>query len=85
MTKRITDARVFRYACVMYMAALSGAGAAAPTAKVIACLNGCEQVQTACMQPSLQIPAERRTIKDLNVIRACNQADGKCDRRCRAR
>jgi hypothetical protein len=52
---------------------------------VIACLNGCEQVQMACMQPSLQIPAERRTIKDLNVIRACNQADGKCDRHCRAR
>ena len=85
MTKRVSVARIFQFACTFYMATTTGAGAAAPTAKMIACLNACEQVQMTCMQPSLQISPERRTIKDLNVLRACNQADGRCDRRCRAR
>ena len=83
MTKR-TMARMFQCACIIYMGAVVEAGAA-PTAKVIACLNACEQVQHACAQPTLQMPPERRTIKDLNVLRACNQADGRCDRRCRAK
>jgi hypothetical protein len=83
MTKRIRAARLLQCACVIFMGVVTGASAAAPTAKTIACLNTCEQVLMACMQPTLQISPDRRTIKDLNVVRDCNQADGRCDRRCR--
>jgi hypothetical protein len=86
MTKRGRMAQTFQCACVIYMGALAQASAAAPpTPKVIACLNACEQVQTACMQQPLQVPPAQRTIKDHNVIRACNEADVKCDHRCRAK
>jgi hypothetical protein len=83
MTKR-SIARVFQCACMVY-AGLVVEARAAPTPKVVACLNACEQVQLACAQPTLQMPADQRTIKDLNVIRACNAADLKCDRRCRVK
>jgi hypothetical protein len=81
MPKRIM-VRIFQCACVVYMGLAVEAGAA-PTAKVVACLNACEQVQMACAQPTLQMSPEQRTIKDLNIVRACNAADLKCDRRCR--
>jgi hypothetical protein len=83
MTKRI-GARIFQGTCIVYMGLVADAGAA-PTPKVIACLNACANVQLACAQPTLQMPAEQRTIKDLNIVRACNAADLKCDRRCRAK
>jgi hypothetical protein len=82
MTKR-SVARMFRGACIMYLGLMAQAGAA-PTPKVLACLNACATVQLACAQPTLQMPVEKRTIKDLNIVRACNAADLKCDRRCRA-
>lgn len=81
MTKR-SWALMARCACIIYVGMLVEAGAA-PTAKVVACLNACAQVQMACAQPTLQMSPEQRTIKDLNVIRACNATDLKCDRRCR--
>jgi hypothetical protein len=74
---------VFHCACLIYLGAAGEAAAAAASPKLIACLNACEQVQTACLQPPLQIPREQRTIKELNVMRACNVTDVKCDRRCR--
>jgi hypothetical protein len=83
MTKR-SMARMLQCACMIYMGVVVEAGAA-PTPKVLACLNACEQVQLACAQPTLQMSPEQRTIKDLNVIRACNAADLKCDRRCRVK
>jgi hypothetical protein len=83
MTKR-SMARMFQCACVIYMGVAEEAGGAA-TPKLIACLNACEQVQLACAQPTLQLPPEQRTIKDLNIIRACNAADLKCDQRCRVK
>jgi len=67
------------------MGATVEAGAAAATPKVVACLNACATVQLACAQPTLQMAAEQRTIKDLNIVRACNAADLKCDRRCRVK
>jgi hypothetical protein len=76
--------RMFLCICVLYAGAVAEAGAAvAPSPKVIACLNACEQVQTACMRAPLQMPPEQRTIKELNIIRACNQADVRCDHQCR--
>jgi hypothetical protein len=83
MTKR-SMARMFQCVCILYMGATVEAGAAA-TPKVIACLNACASVQLACAQPTLQMAAEQRTIKDLNIVRACNAADLKCDRRCRVK
>jgi hypothetical protein len=86
MTKRIV-ARIFQGACItciMCVGLVAEAGAAA-TPKVIACLNACATVQLACAQPTLNMPAEQRTIKDLNIVRACNAADLKCDRRCRVK
>jgi hypothetical protein len=66
----------------MYLGLMAEAGAA-PTPKMVACLNACAGVQVSCAQPTLQMPVEKRTIKDLNIVRACNAADLKCDRRCR--
>jgi hypothetical protein len=83
MTKR-GIARMFQCGCIVYVGLVVEAGAA-PTPKVVACLNACAQVQLACAQPTLQMAADQRTIKDLNVIRACNAADLKCDRRCRVK
>jgi hypothetical protein len=83
MTKRIV-ARILQGACIMYMGLVAEA-CAAVTLKTITCLNACATVQLACAQPTLQMPAERRTIKDLNIVRACNAADLKCDRRCRVK
>jgi hypothetical protein len=83
MTKR-SLARMFQCACIVYLGVVVEAGAAA-TPKVIACLNACEQAQLACAQPTLQMSPEQRTIKDLNIIRACNAADLKCDHRCRVK
>ena len=65
MTKRIV-ARIFQGACIIYMGLVAEAGAAA-TPKVIACLNACATVQLACAQPTLNMPAEQRTIKDVNT------------------
>jgi hypothetical protein len=84
MTKQ-NMARMFYCVCILYMGATAEAGAAAATPKVVACLNACATVQLACAQPTLQMPAEQRTIKDLNIVRACNAADLKCDRRCRVK
>jgi hypothetical protein len=83
MAKR-SVVRMFQGACIIYAGLVAVAGAA-PTAKVVACLNACANVQLTCAQPTLQMPAEKRTIKDLNIVRACNAADLKCDRRCRAK
>jgi hypothetical protein len=83
MTKR-SMAWMFHCVCILYLGATVEAGAAA-TPKVVACLNACATVQLACAQPTLQMAAEKRTIKDLNVVRACNAADLKCDRRCRVK
>ena len=83
MTER-SMARMFQCACIIYTGLVVDANAAA-TPKVIACLNACEQVQLACAQPTLQMAPEKRTIKDLNIIRACNAADLKCDQRCRVK
>jgi hypothetical protein len=66
-------ARIFQCACIIYTGLVVDANAAA-TPKVIACLNACEQGQLACAQPTLQMPPEKRTIKDLNIVRACNAA-----------
>jgi hypothetical protein len=81
MTKR-SMARMLQCACVIFVGVVGEAGAA-DTPKIIACLNACEQVQIACAQPTLQMPPEQRTIKDFNIVRACNAADLKCDHRCR--
>jgi hypothetical protein len=78
-----TVAQMFQATCIIYMSLVAEAGAA-PTPKVVACLNVCANVQLSCAQPTLQMQADRRTIKDLNIVRACNAADLKCDRRCRA-
>jgi hypothetical protein len=83
MTKR-SMVRMFQCVCIIYLGAVVAAGAA-PTPKVVACLNACEQVQLACAQPTLQMSPEQRTIKDLNVVRACNASDLKCDHRCRVK
>jgi hypothetical protein len=72
--------------CVLYAGAVAAAAAAsAPSPKVIACLNACEQVQIACMRGPLQMPPEQRTIKELNIIRACNETDVRCDHKCRSK
>lgn len=84
MSKR-TVARMLQGACMIWMGLMAQADAAAPTPKVLACLNACAKTQLACAQPTLQMPDAQRTIKDLNVVRACNAADLKCDRRCRAK
>ena len=76
--------RMFQCVCMIYLGAVAQAGAA-PTPKVVACLNACAQVQLACAQPTLQMSPEQRTIKDLNLVRACNAADLKCDHRCRVK
>jgi hypothetical protein len=83
MTKGIVT-RIVQGTCMIYLALVAEAGAAA-TPKVVACLNACATVQLACAQPTLQMPAEQRTMKDLNIVRACNAADLKCDRRCRVK
>jgi hypothetical protein len=83
MSKR-TVVRLFQGACLIYMG-LVAQSEAAPTPKVLACLNACAKTQLACAQPTLQMPDAQRTIKDLNNVRACNAADLKCDRRCRAK
>jgi hypothetical protein len=72
--------------CVLYAGAVAAAAAApTPSPKVIACLNACEQVQTACLREPLQMPREQRTIKELNIIRACNETDVRCDHKCRTK
>jgi hypothetical protein len=72
--------------CVLYAGTVAAAAAAsAPSPKVIACLNACEQVQTACMREPLQMPPAQRTIKELNIIRACNETDVRCDHKCRSK
>ena len=58
------------------------AGPGAPP-KMIACMTGCEQTQMMCLQGTLQVPLERRTIKEINQARACNRTEESCDRRCR--
>ncbi|HEY4405187.1 MAG TPA: hypothetical protein VGN55_11140 [Xanthobacteraceae bacterium] len=83
MSKR-TVARMLQGACMMLMGLVAQADAA-PSPKVLACLNACAKTQLACAQPTLQMPDAQRTIKDLNVVRACNAADLKCDRRCRVK
>ena len=86
MTRSVRTARAFQCGFLIYMMAVAEAGAAAaPAPKVIACLNACEQVQVACMQQPLQMPPEKRTIKELNIIRACNEADVTCDHHCRSK
>jgi len=86
MAKRSTMVRRLQCACVIYLGVLvEVSAAAAPTPKVIACLNACEQVQIECMRQPLQMPPEQRTIKELNAIRACNQTDVRCDHRCRVK
>jgi hypothetical protein len=83
MTKH-SMVRMFQCVCMIYLGAVAEA-TAAPTPKVVACLNACAQVQLACAQPTLQMSPDQRTIKDLNVVRACNAADLKCDHRCRVK
>jgi hypothetical protein len=53
--------------------------------KVIACMNACEQTQMGCLQNVLQIPIERRTIKDINQVHACNRTEERCDHQCRGK
>jgi hypothetical protein len=53
-------------------------------AKVIACMTACEQTQMMCLQGTLQMPLERRTIKEINQARACNRTEERCDHRCRS-
>ena len=60
------------------------AGPGAPP-KMIACMNACEQTQMACLQGVLQVPVERRTIKDINQGRACTRAEERCDHKCRGK
>jgi hypothetical protein len=59
------------------------AGPGAPP-KVIACMTACEQTQMMCLQGTLQMPLERRTIKEINQARACNRTEERCDHRCRS-
>jgi hypothetical protein len=87
MTRRSTARMLQCVCCIAYtifMGLVVEVGAA-PTPKVLSCLNACAQTQLACAQPTLQMPAEKRTIKDLNIVRGCNAADLKCDNRCRVR
>ncbi len=81
MTKR-NGALIAGCACMIYIGMVVAAEAA-PRAKVVACLNACEQVQSACAQTTLQMSPAQRTIKDLNILRACYAADLKCGHRCR--
>jgi hypothetical protein len=84
---------ILKTACVIYIgtvaaaAAQSAATEAGPGAppKMIACMTACEQTQMTCLQGPAQTPPERRTIKDINTVRACNRAEERCDRQCRTR
>jgi hypothetical protein len=51
--------------------------------KAIACMTACEQTQMACLQAPNAMPPERRTIKEINAVRACNLTEERCDHRCR--
>jgi hypothetical protein len=83
--------RVLQGACIMYVAVVAPAGAATTaeeagpkaTPKIIACMAACEQAQMACLQGPSGVPPERRTIKDINAFRSCNQTEERCDHRCR--
>jgi hypothetical protein len=84
MTKLNRMAWIVQCALLIYMGAIAEAGAAAaPSPMLLACLNACDETLMACVQPPLQMPAAQRTIKELNIVRACTVTDGKCDRRCR--
>jgi hypothetical protein len=82
MTRRISVAGTFLGAGIIYAGAVA-AGAAASPAQT-ACFNTCEQAQTACSQRALQAPPAQRTVKDINIIKACSRTEEKCDHRCRA-
>jgi hypothetical protein len=84
MTRWNHMAWIFLCACLIYLGAAAEAGAAA-TPKLLACLNSCEETLMACVQSQLQKPVAQRTIKEFNTVRACNVAEGRCDRRCRGK
>ncbi len=79
---------LFAYAGMVAMAlaqpAVKEAGPKA-TAKTIACMDTCEQTQMTCLQSVLQIPLERRTIKEINQVHACNRTEETCDHKCRGK
>jgi hypothetical protein len=80
---RISMARMVLCAGIIYAGAVAEAGAAASPPQT-ACFNACEQAQTACSQRALQAPPAQRTVKDINIIKACSRTEEKCDHRCRA-
>src|SRR3979411_68567 len=83
MTEWTRPLRVLQGACMLYVAAAAPAGAATSaeearakgTPKIIACMAACEQAQMMCLQGPAAVPPERRTIKDINAFRACNQTE----------
>lgn len=86
--RRSLGTSLILYAGMIAMAhAQTAAKEAGPGAspKMIACMNACEQTQMACLQGVLQVPVERRTIKDINQARACNRTEERCDHKCRGR
>jgi len=91
MMKSASRAWMSLCAGMIYIGTVAAAGAATAaqeagpgaTPKMIACMVACEQTQMACLQGPLQVPPERRTIKDINTFRACNRAEETCDHRCR--
>jgi hypothetical protein len=99
MTKRMGAVLMLQCTCIAYVIAsimayiLAIAPAAAETTaqeagpgatpKVIACMTACEQAQMACLQVPSGVPPERRTVKEINAFRACNQTEERCDHRCR--
>jgi hypothetical protein len=86
MTKRNHMARIVQSACLIYLGVIAEASAAAtPSPKLLACLNSCDEALMACVQPQLQKPVVQRTIKEFNIVRACNVTEGRCDRRCRGK
>jgi hypothetical protein len=93
MTKWSRIVRVSLWACLICLGAgvtawaqttAKEAGPGSPP-KVIACMTACEQAQMACLQGPNAVPPERRTIKEINVVRACNLTEERCDHRCRRR
>jgi len=93
MAKSIRMTLMLVIACIIGIGTIARAGAenavseAGPGAspKVIACMTACEQTEMACLQGPAQIAPEQRTVKDINIFRACNRAEEVCDRRCRGR
>ena len=91
MTKWSKLARAPLWACLIYLGAgvtawgATTAQEAGPKAspKAIACMTACEQTQMACLQGPNAVPPERRTIKEINTVRACNLTEERCDHRCR--